>query len=339
MGCSVLYNFTKGDPEKILDQLGKDNALMALDEMILIRNFEQRGEQAYQLGKVWGFYHAYIGQEAIQTAAVHVLGRKEHLWATTYRCHALALLLGMTPKEGMCELYGKANGNAGGRGGSMHMYTDNLFGGEGIVGGQWGVGAGLAFSLKYRELVGQVAVCFGGDGSVVQGTFHESMNLAALWKLPLMIVIENNQLGMGTQIERAIACLPIGESLAKSYGIKSYTVDGMDFCDCYQVFKEGYEWIKEKHEPIIIEAVAQRFRGHSISDAANYRTKEELQKIMERDPITIFSEYLQKRNWVTSEEIEAKKKHFRDEMLEVMKFAEESPFPEINTLEEGVFSE
>ena len=173
MTCSITYNFSKGDPEKVLALLGKEKALAALDEMLLIRNFEQRGEQAYQAGKVWGFYHAYIGQEAIQTAAMYAMGRKEHLWTTTYRCHALALLLGMTPKEGLCELYGKANGNAKGRGGSMHMYTDNMFGGDGIVGGQWGVGAGLAFSLKYRDLKDRIEVCFGGDGSVAQGTFHE----------------------------------------------------------------------------------------------------------------------------------------------------------------------
>lgn len=336
MSCSVTYNFSKGDPEKVLALLGKEKALAALDEMLLIRNFEQRGEQAYQAGKVWGFYHAYIGQEAIQTAAMYAMGRKEHLWTTTYRCHALALLLGMTPKEGLCELYGKANGNAKGRGGSMHMYTDNMFGGDGIVGGQWGVGAGLAFSLKYRNLKDQIAVCFGGDGSVAQGTFHESMNLAMLWKLPLMVVIENNQLGMGTQIHRAIANLPIGENLAKAYGMKSYTVNGMDFIDCFSVFQEGYEWIKKTGEPIIIEAVGHRFRGHSISDAAHYRTKEELQKIVEQDPIVSFVEYLKGKNWVTDEEVEERKKLKRDEILEAMKFAEESPFPDINTLEEGV---
>jgi pyruvate dehydrogenase E1 component alpha subunit len=336
MSCEVVYNYVKGDPDTVLALLGKEKAIQALDDMLLIRNFEQRGEQAYQAGKVWGFYHAYIGQEAIQTAAAFALGKKEHYWTTTYRCHALALLLGMSPKEGFCELYGKANGNAGGRGGSMHMYTDNMFGGDGIVGGQWGLGAGLAFSLKYKNLEDQVAVCFGGDGSVAQGTFHEAMNMAALWKLPLMVVIENNQLGMGTQIHRAIANLPMGENLAKAYGIKSYTVDGMDFCDCFSVFKEAFEWICKTGEPVIIEAVGHRFRGHSISDAAGYRTKEQLAKIIERDPIVIFSDYLKKKGWITESDLEVMKKAKRDEMVEAMKFAEESPFPDINTLEEGV---
>jgi pyruvate dehydrogenase E1 component alpha subunit len=321
---------------KVLALLGREKALSALDEMLLIRNFEQRGEQAYQAGKVWGFYHAYIGQEAIQTAAMYAIGRKEHLWTTTYRCHALALLLGMTPKEGLCELYGKANGNAKGRGGSMHMYTDNMFGGDGIVGGQWGVGAGLAFSLKYREYNDRIAVCFGGDGSVAQGTFHESMNLAMLWKLPLMVVIENNQLGMGTQIHRAIANLPMGENLAKAYGMKSYTVNGMDFFDCFSVFKEAFEWILKSGEPVIIETVGHRFRGHSISDAAHYRTKEDLQKIVEQDPISSFFEYLKGKQWISEVEFEEKKKRIRNEIIEAMKFADESPFPDINTLEEGV---
>lgn len=336
MSCSIEYDFTKGDADKVLSLLGKEKALSVLDEMLLIRNFEQRGEQAYQAGKVWGFYHAYIGQEAIQTAAVYAMGKKEHLWATTYRCHALALLLGMTPKEGMAELYGKATGNAGGRGGSMHMYTDNMYGGDGIVGGQWAFGAGLAFSLKYRDVKKQIAVCFGGDGSVVQGTFHETMNLAMLWDLPLMIVIENNQLGMGTQIHRAIANLPIGENLAKAYGTKSYTVNGMDFCDCFTVFKEAYETICQTSKPVIIEAVGHRFRGHSISDAAHYRTKEELQKITEQDPILLFVEYLKRKGWVTEDEVEERKKLKKDLIIQAMQFAEESPFPDINTLEEGV---
>ena len=335
---SCKYNFSKGDSEKILGLLGREKAIAALDDMLLIRNFEQRGEQAYQAGKVWGFYHAYIGQEAIQTAAMYAIGREEHLWTTTYRCHALALLLGMTVKEGMCELYGKANGNAKGRGGSMHMYTDNMFGGDGIVGGQWGVGAGLAFSIKYREQKNKIAVCFGGDGSVAQGTFHESMNLAALWKLPLMVVIENNQLGMGTQIHRAIAYLPIGEIVAIAYGIKSYTVDGMNFFDCFSVFQEAYDWILKKEEPVIIEAVGHRFRGHSISDAAHYRTKEELQKITEQDPIAFLAEALKNKGWLTDEKLEEMKKVRRDEAVDAMKFADESPFPDINTLEEGVLS-
>lgn len=332
----IPYHFFEVDPRKLLHQIGKDRALWALDEMMKIRNFERRGEQSYQLGKVWGFYHAYTGQEAIQTGAVLALGASKHLWVTTYRCHALALLLGMTVEEGMCELYGKANGNAKGRGGSMHLYTDNMFGGNGIVGGQWPMGAGLAFSLKYRNEKGQVAICFGGDGSVVQGSFHESMNLAKLWKLPLITVIENNQLGMGTQIERAISNFPIGESFAKAYGIKSFTVNGMSLMHCYGVFKEAYEYVVKNEEPVIIEADTQRFRGHSISDAAEYRSKEEAARIKELDPIEQFCALLKEEGMIRDDEIQERQKKWQDLVVAAMKFADESPYPSITSLEEGV---
>jgi len=335
---SIPYNFHKADAESILQEIGKEKALLALDEMLKIRNFEKRGEQSYQMGKVWGFYHAYTGQEAIQTGAVLALGKEKNLWVTTYRCHALALLLGMTVEEGMCELYGKVNGNAQGRGGSMHFYTDNLFGGNGIVGGQWPMGAGLAFSLKYRNIQNEVAVCFGGDGSVVQGAFHESMNLAKLWKLPLIVVIENNQLGMGTQIQRAICNFPIGENFAKSYAIKSYTVDGMSLPHCYSVFKEAYQYATKEREPVIIEAVTQRFRGHSISDSAEYRSKEELERIKKDDPIDQFCELLKSKHMITTDEIEQRQKKWNDIAVAAMKFAEESPFPNVLSLEEGVMA-
>lgn len=332
----ISYQFHKADPRQILHHIGKERALHALDEMLKIRNFERRGEQSYQMGKVWGFYHSYSGQEAIQTGAVLALGKEKHLWVTTYRCHAIALLLGMTMEEGMCELYGKENGNAKGRGGSMHLYTDNLFGGNGIVGGQWPIGAGLAFSLKYRDRKNEVAICFGGDGSVVQGSFHESMNLAKLWKLPLIVVIENNQLGMGTQIERAICNFPIGESFAKAYGMKSYTVDGMSLMDCYSVFKEASQFVMQEGEPVIIEAVTQRFRGHSISDAAEYRSKDELERIKQQDPIDQLYALLKQEGMITEEELSKRQKKWQDEAVAAMKFADESAFPNITSLEEGV---
>lgn len=332
----IPYHFFDVEPRKLLKAIGQEKALAALDEMLKIRNFERRGEQSYQMGKVWGFYHAYTGQEAIQTGAILALGREKNLWVTTYRCHALALLLGMTVEEGMCELYGKVNGNAKGRGGSMHFYTDNMYGGNGIVGGQWPMGAGLAFSLKYQNKRGEVAVCFGGDGSVAQGSFHESMNLAKLWKLPLIVVIENNQLGMGTQIERAICNFPIGESFAKGYGIKSYTVDGMSLMHCYGVFREAFEYVLREGEPVIIEAVTQRFRGHSISDAAEYRSKEELEMIKQQDPIDQFCALLKGEGMITEQEIQIREKKWQEIVIAAMKFADESPYPNIASLEEGV---
>lgn len=335
----VKYNFYTVDAKAVIKTIGKAKALDALNDMLMIRNFEQRGEQSYQMGKVWGFYHAYIGQEAIQTSATYALGKDKNLWVTTYRCHALALLLGMSVQEGMSELYGKATGNAQGRGGSMHLYADNMYGGFGIVGGQWPIGAGLAFSLKYRGIEDEISICFGGDGSVFQGTFHETANMAKLWNLPALFVIENNQMSMGTQIERGIAKLPVGENVSKAYGIKSYTVDGMDFCACYSVFQEARNYIQTNKEPVILEAVTNRFRGHSISDAATYRTKEELKKIMERDPILLFKELLKEVGFVTEEEFEEMNKRKKEEMIEAMKVADADPYPDIAVLEDGVYIE
>jgi pyruvate dehydrogenase E1 component alpha subunit len=331
--------FFQVDQEAVIREIGKSEALKVLEEMVQIRTFEQRGEQAYQKGKAWGFYHSYVGQEAIQTSAVYAIGKEKNLWATTYRCHALALLLGMSTRAGMCELYGKANGNAQGRGGSMHFYTDTLFGGFGIVGGQWPIGTGLAFSLKYRGIKNAVAVCFGGDGSVVQGTLHEALNLAKLWGLPVIFVVENNHLGMGTQIHRAVALDPIAEKLGISFGIKTFTFDGMDFCSGYSVFKEAKKWATEQSEPIIIEAVTHRFRGHSISDAGLYRTKEELAAAMERDPIKLYVDLLKRVEFLTDEVYEEIKDRKKEEVLKDMEFADQSPFPDPICLEEGVYIE
>ena len=329
-------DFFRADPAKVIAELGLDQALTMLDEMLLVRHFEARGEQSYQQGKVWGFYHAYTGQEAVQTAIVHALGREKNLYAATYRCHALALLLGMTAKEGMAELFGKETGNAGGRGGSMHMYTKNMFGGSGIVGGQWPLGAGLAFSLKYREIKDEVAVVFGGDGSTPQGTFHESLNLAKLWKLPLIVVVENNRMSMGTQLHRTTSVIPIAENMAKAYGMKSYLVDGMHLTDVYALFERIKKEVLETSEPVIVEVMCHRFKGHSISDAATYRTKEELEEIKKQDPIERFKQLLTTHCGFTEEEFERRSNLQKEQVMEAVKEADSAPFPSIDGLEEGV---
>jgi pyruvate dehydrogenase E1 component alpha subunit len=329
---SLLY---KVEPLEVLSEMGMELSLQMLDEMLLIRHFEARGEQAYQTGKVWGFFHSYTGQEAIQTAIVNALGKDKNLYATTYRCHGLALLLGMSAESGMAELFGKQTGNAKGRGGSMHMYTKNMFGGSGIVGGQWPLGAGLAFSLKYRGIKDEVAVVFGGDGSVPQGTLHESLNLAKLHNLPLIVVIENNRMSMGTQLNRTIGNLPIAHNLSKAYGIKSYTVDGMQITDVYSLFKKVKKEILESPQPVIIEALCYRFKGHSISDAATYRTKEELEHIKTLDPIEFFKKLL-KMGGFSEEEFEKRNEKQKQVVIEAVKKADEAPFPDLSSLEEGV---
>ncbi len=323
---------------KILKRIGKERALAALQSMLTIRHFEVRGESAYQHGLVGGFYHAYTGQEAIQVAAVQVFGAK-NWWIATYRCHALALLLGATPKELMAELYGRANGNAKGRGGSMHLYTDRLLGGFAIVGGHLPIAAGAAFSIKYQKQDGQFALCFLGDGAVAQGAFHESLNLASLWNLPVIYIIENNQWGMGTHVSRALSVSErIAERLAPSYNMKGYTLDGMNYFECY----EGFEKIREEalatSRPILVECVCERFKGHSISDPGLYRTKEELQQVMKHDPIAYLQLILEQGKMLTPEEFKEMDKEAKSTILEAMDFADKSPWPSPATLEEDVYA-
>lgn len=331
------YNFFQGDVEKVFAELGKDGLLDSLRKMLLIRNLEIRGEAAYQQGKVGGFYHSYMGQEAIQCGCVAACG-VNHWFATTYRCHALALLLGATPNEIMAELYGRVTGNAGGRGGSMHLYADRLLGGLAIVGGHVPIATGAAFSIKYLNQEGLASFCFMGDGAVVQGAVHESLNMAALWKLPCLYVIENNKWGMGTAVERAVCVAPIAEHFANSYGISSYTLDGMDFFNCYLGFKAALEEVLTTSRPVLIEVIAERFRGHSISDPAAYRSKESMQKLMEqRDPIFLLKQKLIEREMLTESEFEEMDKQQKEIVLAAMKFADESSWPDPITLEEGVF--
>lgn len=333
---NIEYHFLSFNREELIRELSRDFLIDRLKDMLLIRNFEIRAESAYQHGKIGGFFHAYIGQEAIQTAAVAVMGKKPW-WATSYRCHALALLLGATPNELMAELYGRANGNALGRGGSMHFYTERLLGGFGIVGGQIPVATGAAFTLKYLDEK-EVAVCFLGDGAVAQGAFHESLNLAALWDLPCIYVIENNKWGMGTAVDRAISLEPIAETKAPSYGMKGYTLDGMDFFSCYAGFKKIYEEVRSTSRPVLVEVVTERFRGHSISDPALYRSKELLQGCMERDPIPLFYKELEKRKMMDEAGFEALDKSQKDIVVAAMKYAEDSPWPDPMLLGQDVFA-
>lgn len=331
------YHFFQVDRQKVIQELGAESLLAQLKKMLLIRNLEIRGEAAYQQGKVGGFYHSYMGQEAIQTGCVAAAGVK-HWYTTTYRCHALALLLGATPNEIMAELYGKETGNAKGRGGSMHLFTDRLLGGLAIVGGHVPIATGAAFTIKYKKEKNLASFCFMGDGAVAQGAIHESLNMASLWNLPCIYVVENNKWGMGTSVQRAIAVEPIAESLAKSYNIRSYTLDGMDFFQCYGSFRDALHHAVNESRPVLIEAVCERFRGHSISDPGLYRSKEALHHIMERDPIHLLKSALIEMGKLTEEQFKEMDRVEREVVLEAMKFAEESPWPDPIHLEEGVFA-
>lgn len=330
--------FFKVDHQTVADSLGKETLLHNFEEMLLIRNVEVRAESAYQQGKIGGFFHSYMGQEAIQTSCLQAVGRK-HWFITTYRCHALALLLGVTPRDIMAELFGKATGNAKGRGGSMHLYHDRMLGGFGIVGGQIPIAAGAAMSSRYLGKKDEIALCFLGDGAMPQGTFHETLNMASLWSLPCLFIVENNQWSMGTSIERGVANYQhFTYYLAKAYGISHYRLDGMDFFNCYGGFLVAYQECLSSGRPILIECVAERFRGHSISDPALYRTKEHLKERMQRDPLLLMKNELISRGMLTEEQYKEMDKRAREVAVDAVQYADESPWPDPSTLEQEVFA-
>jgi len=337
MSVSTSPHMFKVDRQAVIKQLGPDNLKECLRRMLLIRNFELRAEAAYQQGKIGGFFHAYIGQEAIQTAAVQALG-PNNWYATSYRTHALALLLGATPEELMAELFGKATGNAKGRGGSMHFFTERLLGGFGIVTGQVPIATGAAFTIKYKGIKDEVSICFLGDGAVPQGAFHESLNLAALWDLPCIYVIENNKWGMGTAVERAVSVPYLAEDKAPGYNMKGYTFDGMDFFTCYGGFDHLFHEVLETERPVLVEVITERFKGHSISDPGLYRSKDTLKQVMQRDPIIIMQNALIEAGIITVEEIKALDKSLRESVLAAIDFADKSPWPDPQNLEEDVFA-
>lgn len=329
--------FFPSDASEVIKKLGKETLLENFRRMLSIRNFETRAEAAYLQGKIGGFFHSYIGQEAIQTAVLQALG-PDNWYIASYRCHALALLLGATPNEIMAELYGRATGNARGRGGSMHLYTDRLLGGFGIVGGQVPIATGAAFTLKYQGNTNEVAICFLGDGAVAQGAFHESLNLASLWNLPCIYVIENNHWGMGTAVEKAISVKRLAEDKAGGYGMKAYTFNGMDFFNCYAGFSHVYEEVLRTQRPVLIEAIVERFKGHSVSDPGLYRSKDDLKACMQNDPITYMQKALLEANIGTEEIFKQFDKEERAKAISAMEFAESSPWPNPIELEEDVFA-
>lgn len=323
---------------EVIKKLGKEKLLENLKRMLLVRNFEIRAESAYQQGKVGGFFHSYIGQEAIQTAVLQAFG-PNHWFITSYRCHALALLLGATPNEIMAELYGRSTGNAKGRGGSMHLYTDRLLGGFGIVGGQVPIAAGAAFTCKYLNKKEETALCFLGDGAVAQGAFHESLNLASLWSLPCIFVIENNMWGMGTSVERALSIQKLAEDLAPAYNMKGYSFNGMDFFNCYAGFEHVHREVLSTKRPVLIEVMTERFRGHSVSDPGLYRSKEELkERMQQQDPILLMQQALIDAKMLDMETFKEMDKQQKDIVVAAMKYADESPWPDPATLEKDVFA-
>ena len=323
-----LFAFA-GDPvNKTMDAEAK---IKCFTDMVRIRKFEQSALQAYQKGKMGGFLHLYIGQEATAVGSVSVMGENDHI-ITAYRDHGHALAVGMNMNECMAELYGKFTGCSKGKGGSMHYFDPEkrFWGGHGIVAGQTPLGLGLAYALKYKGLKG-CAMCYLGDGAINQGVFHESLNIASLWDVPVIYVIENNGYSMGTSLNRSSVVPTDGlASRAGSYKIEYDTVHGENL---YEVRAKTYKAILRAYEesrPTVLEVFTYRYYGHSIADANHqrYRTKEEIRHYQQKkDPINVWEEILIEEGHLDTEKVKEIDKAAREEAKESVRFAEESPFP------------
>ncbi|HWJ22938.1 MAG TPA: pyruvate dehydrogenase (acetyl-transferring) E1 component subunit alpha, partial [Gemmatimonadaceae bacterium] len=310
-----------------------------LHSMLLQRRFEERTAEAYALGKIGGFCHLYIGQEACGTGAISVL-RPDDYVITTYRDHGQALARGMTPRSVMAELFGRVDGCAGGKGGSMHLFDAkvNFLGGHGIVGGHIPIATGVGFAIKYRG-GDQVIICFMGEAAVNNGAFHEALNMAALWKLPVIYVIENNRYGMGTALERASAINDIAER-ACAYDMPRMVLDGQDVLAVRKGMSEAVDRARRDKVPTLVEVRTYRFMGHSMSDAVSgtYRTKAELEEYLKRDPITLLRTAMQDAGEITDDEVAKMDEEIKAVVQDAWDFADASPEPPPEDLYKDVYA-
>lgn len=305
--------------------------------MQLIRQFELRAEEMYKMaGKIRGFFHAYIGQEAI-AAGCMTATRQEDVFITAYRDHGLALAKGVSANACMAELYGKATGCAKGKGGSMHFFSKEhyFFGGHGIVGAQIGTGAGIAFAEQYRG-TDNVCLTFFGDGAARQGMLHETFNLAMLWKLPVIFICENNNYAMGTSIQRTSNVIDIYK-LADAYEMPADIADGMSAEAVHDSIARAVKRAREGGGPTLIEMKTYRYKGHSISDPQKYRTKDEVDEYKTKDPIGMVLNTIHTNNFATLEQIKAIDDRISGIVDECVKYAEESPFPDESEVLKDVY--
>ena len=310
-----------------IDTSSKTELLNLYQQMYLIREFEERAGEMYTRGLIRGFLHLYSGQEAVAVGAISNLEDRDYV-VTHYRDHGHALARGMDPKTAMAELFGKATGSSKGKGGSMHLFqaSRNFFGGHAIVGGHLPLAAGLALAAQYKK-TGGVALCFLGDGSVNEGEFHETMNLAAVWKLPMIFFLENNLYGMGTAVGRVHARGGDFDMAGAPYGLDCTVVDGMDVLAVREATKVALEKARSGAGPAYIEAKTFRFHGHSVADPVKYRTREEEQEWRTKDPISHLGDQLLQLDLTTEQEL-LEIRESQDEVIrEAVKFAQESPEP------------
>ena len=317
-------------------KLNKENYITIYKKMLQIRRFEERAAQLYGLGHIGGFCHLYIGQEAVVVGVLMTIEKNDSV-VTTYRDHGHMIARGLEPKKIMAELTGRRNGYSGGKGGSMHMFSkdNNFYGGHGIVGAQVPIGTGIAFTHKYRN---QKNICrtYIGDGAMNNGQVFEAFNLASLWRLPALYIIENNMYGMGTSVNRASA----GSELYKrgeAFSIKGNIVDGMDVFKVVAAAQEAGDYVRSGKGPYILEVQTYRYRGHSMSDPAKYRTKEELNSYKSNDPIEIASQVILKKKIASKKNLEVINKEIIQEIKDAAEYALDSPFPEDEELFTNVY--
>jgi pyruvate dehydrogenase E1 component alpha subunit len=317
-------------------EINKDTYLKWFESMLLMRKFEEKTGQLYGQQKIRGFCHLYIGQEAVVAGAISAMQKGDSM-ITTYRDHAHALALGVSADSIMAEMYGKATGCSKGKGGSMHMFSKefHFYGGHGIVGGQIPLGAGIAFAEKYKG-TNNVNICYMGDGAVRQGALNEAFNMAMLWKLPVVFVCENNFYAMGTSVERTTNMTDIYK-IGLGFDMPCAPVDGMDPVAVHNAMDEAIQRARAGEGPTFLEMRTYRYRGHSMSDPAKYRTKDELEEYKAKDPIETVREVVLKEKYADQawiEEVEGKIKQIVDDAV---KFAEESPFPDASELYKDVY--
>jgi pyruvate dehydrogenase E1 component alpha subunit len=316
----------------------KEQYLQWYKTMMLVRRFEEKAAQLYGQQKIKGFCHLYIGQEAI-VAGMITATTKEDKFITAYRDHGHALALGVSANAVMAELYGKATGCSGGKGGSMHMFSKehNFVGGHGIVGGQIPLGAGIALAEQYNGTK-NVCVCFFGDGAVRQGALHETFNMAMLWKLPVIFICENNEYAMGTSVARTTNVLDIYK-IGAAYDMPSYQVDGMKCETVHEAILEAAEKARNGEGPTFLEIKTYRYRGHSMSDPATYRSKEEVADYKKIDPIETTKASIIEKGYATEAELDKMEEDIMAEVDESVVFSENSPYPDPADLFRHVYVE
>jgi pyruvate dehydrogenase E1 component alpha subunit len=313
--------------------------LQLYTQMLLIRRFEERSAEMYALGKIGGFCHLYIGEEAVAVGAVDALRPDDYVFSA-YRDHGHCLARGSEPKRVMAELFGRATGLCKGKGGSMHLIdvARRFMGGYAIVGGHLPLAAGVAFAVKYRG-GDQVALCFFGEGAVPSGACHETLNLAALWDLPVLFLCENNRYGMGTPVERAVALYTEVAQSASAHGIEADRVDGMDVLAVREAVSKALDHVRTKHRPYFLEALTYRFLGHSMADPAHghYRTKAEVDEAKKRDPLLLLRTRMLAERLARDEDFKRVEQEVAGIVREAVEFADASPIPPEKDLEEDVY--